>query len=1146
MSSGSYDYNTTLLQKTLINYAALGNNIVGLPSSVSVSDGNNHVTSYTTYSYDESGVQSTSAPNHSSVTGSRGNATTVNSYTVNSSFLTKHFSYYDTGEVNQFTDVNSALTTYNYDANGNCVAHTVPTKVTLPVSGLSSSTTWDCNGGVAISTIDPNGHSTATGYVSDPYYWRPDSSTDLGGNTTFYGYGPNSSYPTLFYASSGLYFNGSNSVVGRVQYKDALGRTYVDQTAQSPTSSTLDSVSYTYDANGRLYSASMPCSVGYTGTCSTPPTTQTYDALNRPRVTTDGGSGTVTLAYTQNDVLQTIGPAPFKNKQLEYDALGRLTSVCEITSATGSGTCGQAVPQTGYWTKYTYDFSGGYNRVTVTQNAQSSTTQTRTYLYDLLGRLVQETNPENGLTKYVYDTNSSGSGYCATAGFPSAAGDLVARYDANGNSACYQYDALHRVASITYYGPNTTPSKHFIYDYVSTQTTNSKGRLSEAMTCTAGASTCVGNVLTDELFSYSARGEITDVYESTPNTAGSYYHGTGAYWANGALNTLSLFNSSGSALIPMQTYGVDGEGRTYSVSAASGQNPVASTVYDLPNYKVTVNYGSLDSDVFTSDPNTGRTSQYKFNVSSYSDTGTLTWNQNGSLGQLAIVDGVPGISDTQTCNYTDDDLARIASVSCNTWSQTFSFDAFSNITKSGSMNWGCATCYDASSNHYNHTLSGVISYDADGNLLNDTFHTYAWDAEGHPTTIDSVQFTYDALGRMVEGHGSTYVQIVYGVTGSKLAVMTGQTLARAYVPLPGGATAYYTPSGLAYYRHSDWLGSSRLATTPSRTLYSEAAYAPYGESYATSGTSDLNFTGQNQDLTTGLYEFMFRRYHPTQGRWLSPDPAGAAAVDFTNPQSLNRYAYVGNSPLGATDPLGLLDNPLCPPSIGTCGGGGGFGYGGYAPGSGINMGGGTSLAIDRCGVDPFCIAQGGIGLLQSPVAYGQSWANSIITGAGVYINSTNYVYWLGIDGNWYGDFIKYINLIQFDQAANARVQMQPYSQMDAFRDGGAYIKTHPVFISVNEIFAGQITYQASSKTICGNLGLGASVPPTKAVTVGMLNEGNMGKWTDVQSSWGYSFGANLFLGYQGSFNSSGKIGGPTVSGVGLSGSYSYGGCTTVP
>jgi hypothetical protein len=50
---------------------------------------------------------------------------------------------------------------------------------------------------------------------------------------------------------------------------------------------------------------------------------------------------------------------------------------------------------------------------------------------------------------------------------------------------------------------------------------------------------------------------------------------------------------------------------------------------------------------------------------------------------------------------------------------------------------------------------------------------------------------------------------------------------------------------------------------------------------------------------------MFREYHPTQGRWISPDPAGLAAVDLTNPQSLNRYAYVMNNPMVLFDPLGM-------------------------------------------------------------------------------------------------------------------------------------------------------------------------------------------------------------------------------------------------
>ena len=51
---------------------------------------------------------------------------------------------------------------------------------------------------------------------------------------------------------------------------------------------------------------------------------------------------------------------------------------------------------------------------------------------------------------------------------------------------------------------------------------------------------------------------------------------------------------------------------------------------------------------------------------------------------------------------------------------------------------------------------------------------------------------------------------------------------------------------------------------------------------------------------------MYREYSAAQqGRWISPDPAGLAAVSLTDPQSWNRYAYVGNRPMTNVDPLGL-------------------------------------------------------------------------------------------------------------------------------------------------------------------------------------------------------------------------------------------------
>src|SRR5258708_18374230 len=163
--------------------------------------------------------------------------------------------------------------------------------------------------------------------------------------------------------------------------------------------------------------------------------------------------------------------------------------------------------------------------------------------------------------------------------------------------------------------------------------------------------------------------------------------------------------------------------------------------------------------------------------------------------------------------------------------------------------------------------------------------------------------------------GSGNTQIVYGPQG-RFATMNGQTLVKAFVPLPG-AQAVYTSSGLAYYRHADHLGSSCLATTPSRTLFSSTAYAPYGEPYSQSGTTDLSFTGQDQDTVSGIHDFLMRKYVPVQGRWLSPDPAGLAAVNPGNPQSWNRYAYVGNSPLDSVDPLGLVTSNAAPCPGGT-------------------------------------------------------------------------------------------------------------------------------------------------------------------------------------------------------------------------------------
>ncbi len=883
-----------LVRKTVVTYAYMSNNygFVNKPSIVTVKDASNNIKARTTYCYDEvtpSGTATCASagaptptsgtPQHVSVTGSRGNVTTVASLASGSTNLGKTFTYYDTGNVNVETDFNGAQTIYTY---GGCT-NSFPTSVSEPLT-LSRSMTWNCTGGVTTSVTDENGKISSTSFT-DAYFWRPHSSTDPLSVVT------NLTYTGQTSVESSMLFNANGSTADTLATADSLGRSQLSQVKQGPSSTTYDSVETDYDIHARQDRSTLP----YSGTAgqtssSAPSTNATFDALGRPTQTTDAGGGSVGYTYAQNDSYQTVGPNPSgenaKRKQLEYDALGRLASVCEITSGTGSGSCGQTSPVTGYWTTYAYDTLD--NLTGVTQNAQSASTQTRAYVYDHLGRMTSETNPESGISIYVYDTDAT----CGT-----SIGDLVKAVDAVGNTICYGYDALHRMTSTAYSGPyaSATPSRYFVYDSATVNgvaMVNTKTRLAEAYTCFSPCTT----KLTDIGLSYTARGETSDLYESTPH-AGGYYHANQTYWENGVAKQLS-----GLAGMPTITYNVDGEGRVYSATASSGQNPLSSTTYNVASLPTQVNLGSGDSDTIGYDPYTNRMTQYKFNVNGQSAIGNLGWNALGTLGSFGVTDPFSS-ADTQTCSYSHDDLVRIASANCGSiWSQTFSYDALGNIQKSGSSSFGAT--YSASTNQMTQIGSSTPTYDLNGNVTNDFLHSYAWDADGRPVTIDGVSVTYDAFGDVVEeNHSGSYAQFVYAPSGGELAIMAGSTLQKGFVPLTGGSTAVYNSSGLAYYRHSDWLGSSRFASTPSRAMYSDGGYGPFGEPYAQTGTTDLSFTGMNQDTSANLYDFPAREYG-IQGRWPSPDPSGISSVDPTDPQSWNRYAYVRNNPLASTDPTG--------------------------------------------------------------------------------------------------------------------------------------------------------------------------------------------------------------------------------------------------
>jgi RHS repeat-associated protein len=876
---------TYLVLETAITYANYGK-----PASINVYDwssGTSVTLASSTFTYDEGTPAPTSGtPQHVAVSGPRGNLTTVSASTSSTAALSRTYTYYDTGTPNVTTDVNGAQTSYVYSSLS--CGNAFPTTINEPLS-LSRLLTWNCTGAVTTQVTDENGKNSTSNYT-DADFWRPASLVDQMSNQTNISYTGQTAVETALQN-----FNGGLSSSDYLNTVDGFGRQILNQRLQGPAASNYDTVEQDYNNIGLPSRTTLPFAALAGGTSSTAPAVNTtYDALGRVQTATDANGGAVSYTYVNNDVLQQVSGGQTFKRQFEYDGLGRLTSVCEITAGTSAwpgGNCAQSSPQTGYWTKYDYNALG--NLLKVTQNAQGSTTQVRLYSYDLLSRLTSETNPESNsvAATYTYDTDNT----CGT-----SKGDRVKKIDTATNVTCTAFDALHRPTIVTYpSGPNATatPTKTFVYDAA---TVNSKvmqlakGRLAEAYTGPTASKT------TDLAFSYDADGRIVDFYESTPHSSG-YYDVTASYWATGVLDTLKGVS------LPTLTYGLEGEGRQNTVSASSGVSPVSSTSYNTTGQVTDVTFGSSDPVHFGFDSNTGRMTQYKLTINGTATHGDPTWNANGTLGSLAITDSF-NASDAQTCNYGYDDLSRLASVDCGAahWQQNFTYDPFGNVTKTvptGATGISFNPGYDLK-NRY----TSIGAYDSNGNLTNDgTDHIYAWDVDGNSVTLDSRSIVYDALGREVELQNSgTNTEFVYGPTG-KLALMNGQTQTKAYVALPGGTQVKYIGNAISTYRLPDWLGSLRIGSNPNRTYSWGIAFAPFGEQYASSGGPALSFTGEQgtADSITDEYDFLYRKFHSAQGRWVSPDPAGLSAADTTNPQSWNRYAYVLSNPLALTDPTGL-------------------------------------------------------------------------------------------------------------------------------------------------------------------------------------------------------------------------------------------------
>ncbi|HEX5413128.1 MAG TPA: RHS repeat-associated core domain-containing protein [Terriglobia bacterium] len=202
-------------------------------------------------------------------------------------------------------------------------------------------------------------------------------------------------------------------------------------------------------------------------------------------------------------------------------------------------------------------------------------------------------------------------------------------------------------------------------------------------------------------------------------------------------------------------------------------------------------------------------------------------------------------------------------------------------------------------------------------MTSDGTHTYQWDAEGRMTSLDSGSTAtqkYNALGQRVERflpNGSWTFDYLFGAGGGELGLYSAGTATWFGQDVPmGGRTLvqYGLPNGLpTLILHANKLGSTTVvADQTGAELEDQIAY-PWGQTWTTAALGyDRHFAGMQQpESPEALIPTDFRKYNPALGRWMTPDPAGMAAADPSNPQSWNMYAYVLNNPVSNIDPSGL-------------------------------------------------------------------------------------------------------------------------------------------------------------------------------------------------------------------------------------------------
>jgi RHS repeat-associated protein len=919
-------------------------NLVALPTSSRVKDAGGNIVAQSTVGYDESAYPLLV---YGSVTGwidpgtnVRGNATTTASWlNTTNTYLQTHAQYDQCGSLRIAWDAKGNQSQIEY-AGTYAYAYPTLTRTAVPDpdgqtgsnTSLVSTTAFDFNTGRATSATDINNTQSLLEY-NDPLN-RPTRTVIAPGNSA-------QSQSPVSYDDTNRKVTGQSDLnnfndngLKSESFYDGLGRTFEVRTYEGGTN--YIAVQTQYDAMGRAYKVSNPFRAWQNETPLW--TTSAFDALGRVISVTTPDGAQVTSAYAGNTV--TVTDQAGKKRRSVTDGLGRLVRVDEPDANGNLDVNGVPVQST----SYSYDALD--NLTGVTQGAQ-----TRTFVYDSLKRLLSATNPESGTICY----GRISGGQCQPDGYDSN-GNLIYKTDARLVLTTYAYDALNRNISVTYTNdPTNTPSVTRTYDGA----TNGKGKLWKTATGGYAASRTTINSFdalgrpTSQSQQFYSNGVWSQSYtvSATYDKAGHVL--TQTYPSGHTIS--NTYDAAGRTISFAGTLGDDLE-RTYStgiVYSALGAMTKEQFGTDTPIFnKLFYNVRGQLAEIRESTSYTGPndTTWDRGAIINHYSNGYGCWgascnapDNNGNLKKQEVYSppDEQGNSAMRWQQYAYDSLNRLSWVreisgSAEIWRQTFAYDRYGNRT----IDQDVTRTYGAGINKKDFTAnvdnknrlgvpagqSGTMTYDAAGNLSNDTYTgtgSRTYDAENRmisATGDDGVStYSYDGDGHRVRryvGGEETETWQIYGLTGELLAeyngvdndpsslrkeygYRNGQMLITVEPPLRGmwcdhcvGGGASQGHDAVILWLVTDQLGTPRMIfdQTGSLATTKRHDYLPFGEElfagtggrtttmgYTPPGNSAADgvrqqFTDKERDTETGLDYFGARYYASVQGRFTGADP----------------------------------------------------------------------------------------------------------------------------------------------------------------------------------------------------------------------------------------------------------------------------------